>query len=467
MDSATMNPRVASRSLVESFGIASMVVLLGVGISWVALKNSTVQEVAELPPLPKFAWAQSAIATGTADMPLIEKAEAAFAAGRIAAPQGNSAFDFYREAVAADATDEAALGGLDRTIVYMLGSAESAVFRNEWAAAESMARQILAANPNHDDARDLLTRTLRFQKVEQLTAQAAGYLTAGALDAPRGENAVSSYRRLLRLDPENVAAVQGLDSIAQRFLASAQTSAFAGDLDAAQAFIARAQAVQPGYAGVEKTQKMVADWNKVSENQAMQSRLIAAALALQEDRLIAPKGDNALALYDEVLAADPQSEAANRGRELVAEALLDRAWTLLRAGESDSVSKVLSDAQAAGAESAQVAELEQELKYQRTLEKAREGEVEAVVAISALQAVKRVSPDYPRSARTEGLEGWVEVLFTVSAEGDVVEAQVSNSSDEVFDRNALAAIKRWRFKPLMQDGRPVPARTGVRFAFKP
>ncbi|MFK7913708.1 MAG: hypothetical protein AB8B93_07310, partial [Pseudomonadales bacterium] len=288
MDSATLNARVAPRSLLESFGIASLVVLLGVGVSWIALKNSSSQNIAELPPLPKFAWAQSALATSTADIPLVERAEAAFAAGRIAAPEGNSAFDFYRQAVAADAADTVAAAGLERTIIYMLGSAESAVFRNEWASAEHLARQILAADTEHADARGLLTRTLRFQKVEQLTAQAAGYLTRGALDAPRGENAVSSYRRILRLAPENIAATQGLNSIAQRFLANAQTSAFAGDLDTAKAFIARAEQVQPEYSGLAKTRKMVADWNKVNKNQALQSKLIAAAEALQQDRLIAP-----------------------------------------------------------------------------------------------------------------------------------------------------------------------------------
>lgn len=467
MDSATMTPRAEPRSLLESFGIASLVVLLGVGVSWVALKNSASENIAELPPLPKFAWAQSAIATGVADIPLIEKAESAFAAGRIAQPEGNSAFHFYRLAVAESPTDEAAVTGLQRTITYMLGSAESAVFRNEWGTAENLARQILAVQPDSASARGLLTRTLRFQKVEQLTSQAAGYLTSGALDQPLGENAVSTYRRILRLDETNVAATQGLNSIAQRFLASAQTSAFAGDLDSANAFIARAEAVQPEYAGLAKTRKMVSDWNAVNKNQALQSKLIAAAEALQEDRLIQPKGNNALALYNEVLAADPKSEAAARGRELVADALVDRAWTLLRAGDPDAANDLSGDAQAAGASNERLAELRQELEYQKTLAKAREGEFESIAAISTLEAIKRVSPDYPRKAAKGDLEGWVELLFTVSVEGDVVEAKVSQSSDAVFERSALAAIKRWRFEPMTRDGRPVPVRSGVRFAFKP
>ncbi|MGI9323610.1 MAG: TonB family protein [Pseudomonadales bacterium] len=467
MDSATTANHIEPRTLLESFGIASLVVLLGVGGSWIALKTGTPEASLELPPLPKFAWAQSAVATSSADIPLLEKAEAAFAAGRVSAPEGNNAFHFYRLAVEAEPDNAEALAGLERSMSYMLGNAESAVFRNDWATAEALARQILAAQADNADAGGLLTRTLRFQKIEQLTSLAASYLTASQLDSPKNENAVSVYRRILRLEGENPTALQGLDSIAQRFLASAQTAAFAGNLKDARDFIARAEAVNPEYSGLKKTRQMVADWKKVNQNQALQSKLIAAATALQEDRLVSASSENALALYDEVLAVDPQSEAAKRGRQLVADALVDRAWTLAQAGDRAAAEQMLAEAKIAGADGNRVAELEKEFAYQQTLADAREGNIDRLVSVSELNTLRRVSPDYPRGASEAGLEGWVELRFTISIEGDVVDAKVAKSSSDVFHRNALAAIKRWRFDPYQDAGRPVPVRSGIRFSFKP
>ncbi len=467
MGSMTASAELAPRSLLSSFGIASLVVVLGVAGAWVFIKSNSEQTVTALPPLPKFAWAQSAVATGNEDLPLLERAEAAFAAGRIAEPEGNNAFAFYSAAVAETPDDEAARAGLERTISYMIGTAESAVFRNEWSRAERLARQILAAAPSHQQAGSLLSRTLRFQKIEQLTAQAASYLASGQLDSPVSENAVSTYRRMLRLDGANVVAAQGLDTVAGRFLANAQTAAFAGELDQAKAFIARAEAVMPDHNGLQSTRKMIADWNKVNQNQALQSQLLAAADALQEDRLIGRGNDTALALYTEVLKSDPKSEAAQRGKLLVAEALLDRAWTQLRAGDRDAASVSMANARTAGAASASLLELEKELSYQTTLAKAREGEFDTTLPISSLKVVRRANPDYPKQAAKKDQEGWVEVMFTVSVDGEVVDAAVHKSSDSVFDRSALTAIERWRFEPYRENDRLVPVRSGVRFAFRP
>ncbi len=467
MDSVSTAPEIAPRSLLSSFGIASLVVVLGVASAWVVLKASSEQTVAALPPLPKFAWAQSAMVTSNEELTLLERAEAAFAAGRVTAPEGASAFHFYSMAVAENGEDEEAAAGLTRTISYIMGLAENAVFRNEWSKAESLARQILAVSPEHEQAGNLLSRTLRFQKIEQLTTQAAGHLARGQLDSPISNNAVSTYRRMLRLDPGNVVAVQGLETVAGRFLANAQTAAFAGDLNAAKDFIARAQAVSPEHSDIKRTQKMLADWNQVNRDQAMQKQLLAAADALQQDRLIGTGDDNALALYEKVLAADPKSEAATRGKQLVAEALVDKAWTQLRAGELEVANATMGDARSAGAKASALLELEKELTYQTTLANAREGQFDKTLPVSSLKVTRRESPEYPKLASKREIDGWVEVVFTVSVDGEVVDAKVHKTSEEMFNRSALQAIKRWRFEPYRENDRLVPVRTGVRFAFRP
>lgn len=75
----------------------------------------------------------------------------------------------------------------------------------------------------------------------------------------------------------------------------------------------------------------------------------------------------------------------------------------------------------------------------------------------------RVTPVYPRRALERGVEGWVILEFTVSTQG-TVENPVVIESDPAgyFDRAALNAIKKFKYKPTVIDGQP-KASHGVRF----
>jgi protein TonB len=80
----------------------------------------------------------------------------------------------------------------------------------------------------------------------------------------------------------------------------------------------------------------------------------------------------------------------------------------------------------------------------------------------------RVNPDYPQRAITRGLEGWVQVQFTITATGMVKDPVVVNAEPKnVFDDAALKAIARWRYNPKVENGGPVE-RVGVqtRLVFK-
>lgn len=67
-----------------------------------------------------------------------------------------------------------------------------------------------------------------------------------------------------------------------------------------------------------------------------------------------------------------------------------------------------------------------------------------------------VEPQWPREALLNGIEGWVEVRFTIGPDGRVSNARVVASEPRrTFDRSALRAIERWRFRPRVVDGRPV------------
>ena len=74
----------------------------------------------------------------------------------------------------------------------------------------------------------------------------------------------------------------------------------------------------------------------------------------------------------------------------------------------------------------------------------------------------RVNPQYPMRAQQRGIEGWVEVEFTIGRAGTVEAAFVTAARPSgVFDRAALRAVQRWRYRAKIQNGIAVE-RPGIR-----
>jgi periplasmic protein TonB len=69
-----------------------------------------------------------------------------------------------------------------------------------------------------------------------------------------------------------------------------------------------------------------------------------------------------------------------------------------------------------------------------------------------LVAIVRVEPAYPIRAAESGLEGYVIVRFDVNPDGTVTNATVVHSSHKVFEKAALKAAARFRYKARVVDG---------------
>lgn len=76
-------------------------------------------------------------------------------------------------------------------------------------------------------------------------------------------------------------------------------------------------------------------------------------------------------------------------------------------------------------------------------------------------------PVYPHDALMRGIEGWVEVGFTVRADGSTADVRVIESHPgRTFDHAAVAAVRRWRFVPPVVDGEPREVRSQQRITFR-
>jgi protein TonB len=69
--------------------------------------------------------------------------------------------------------------------------------------------------------------------------------------------------------------------------------------------------------------------------------------------------------------------------------------------------------------------------------------------------IVRVAPVYPARALSRGLEGYVDMQFTVTTTGTVQDPVVLFSTSSLFERAATRAVLKFKYKPRVVDGLPV------------
>lgn len=78
------------------------------------------------------------------------------------------------------------------------------------------------------------------------------------------------------------------------------------------------------------------------------------------------------------------------------------------------------------------------------------------------------APMYPSRAAEEGIEGWVQVEFTVTEQGTVDTDSITVldfEPSDVFNANSIRAASKFVFSPRMESGEPVPVE-GVQYLFR-
>jgi protein TonB len=95
-------------------------------------------------------------------------------------------------------------------------------------------------------------------------------------------------------------------------------------------------------------------------------------------------------------------------------------------------------------------------------------DVDSLLSLADLDQKPRAISQ-PNPALTADLRrkapGTVHVIFVVDQSGRVESPLVQKSTDPVFERPALAAIKRWKFEPGMKNGKPVRFKMRVPITF--
>jgi TonB family protein len=83
------------------------------------------------------------------------------------------------------------------------------------------------------------------------------------------------------------------------------------------------------------------------------------------------------------------------------------------------------------------------------------------------EVIQEVKPAYTAEAMRAKVQGVVWLECIVMPDGAVGSVKITKSLDPVFglDQQAIAAARKWRFKPGMRQGEPVPVIITIELTF--
>jgi protein TonB len=85
----------------------------------------------------------------------------------------------------------------------------------------------------------------------------------------------------------------------------------------------------------------------------------------------------------------------------------------------------------------------------------------------SLTRVSKLDVEYPSRALQNAVEGWVEIAYTVGADGTVSGVKVLNATPpHTFESSASKAVSHLRYQPVVQGGKAIAVGTQVRIVYR-
>ncbi|HWZ31029.1 MAG TPA: energy transducer TonB [Bryobacteraceae bacterium] len=86
--------------------------------------------------------------------------------------------------------------------------------------------------------------------------------------------------------------------------------------------------------------------------------------------------------------------------------------------------------------------------------------------VSPPSVLSKVEPEYSEDARKAKWQGTVTLQIVVDEHGNPQQMQVTRALGMGLDQKAMEAVSKWRFRPGMKDGKPVPVIATIEVNFR-
>jgi protein TonB len=411
--------------------LVAAVLLVATTVAWLSLRD----DASPAPPAQSTATGPRA-APSPATLPkdeLLDRARVAFHERRYTEPDRDNALHYYRSVLAQDPQDAEAREGIDRIGAVLEARLES------------------------------------------------------ALTERRVEQAARAIELLRSIRPDDTALAASAAQLAEQRVSAALAR---GDADEAGELLRAAVTAGVAPEQLARLRDQLARLD-ASRRAAQLTRLVRARI--RDGQLLSPPADSAKHFLGQLLGLPDGERLGAEVRAELARALAERAQRMEAQGKGDEAASLLAEARALGyvparrsagppaspsiATSIQGAAAESQASVARppvqvdvaaipvaTIAAPAEPEVSA----ADFRRTRYVAPTYPAQALARGLSGDVRVRIRVDTSGRVAEVQVLSANPPgVFEQAAVTAVRKWRFEPVMANGRAIEAGVTTTISFRP
>jgi TonB family protein len=306
---------------------------------------------------------------------------------------------------------------------------------------------------------------------------------------PEEYSAWTLYSRAAKAQPKNADAMAGLTKVADDLVRRGETALEQGRFDDARRIVERIRTALPAHPGAKalgvKIFPVLSPHLAAPESvkPAEQPRVARVELApaapakpavdplvqasdqfnaaMSAGRLLTPVETGAKHYLSVLIATNRDSELTHRARQSLSRELLSRASQSIEALDDEGATVWINEAESVGADADGVRKARNVLTERQI---ARESA--KPIPASSMKVVTYVAPVYPTRALDRGLQGWVDLEFTVGTDGRTRDIAVANASnDSLFRREAMEAVRQWQFEPRVFLNRTIDQRCFTRIRF--
>lgn len=272
---------------------------------------------------------------------------------------------------------------------------------------------------------------------EQLAEAARKAYAENRLYAPAGDNAVEYYLALRDKKQNDPSVASALTDLLPMTVIAVEQSVAREDFAEAQRLTALLEKADAQHPALARLKGSIASAQQAVAQRAEQQKLTAEEEAKRQQEI------------ERQRQLDQQRQQEEAARQLAAQQDAERRAAEQRAAEQRAAEQRAAEQRAA----------EQRAAEQRAQQPA--AAQTATASAADLRPISTPAPRYPPEALRAGTSGEVLVEFTVAPDGTVANARVVRANPpRIFDREAVNAVRRWRFQPV---GNAVTTRRTINF----
>lgn len=289
----------------------------------------------------------------------------------------------------------------------------------------------------------VVSATVAAMNPDQLRTEASKAYAENRLYAPAGNNAMEYYLALRDKQPADAGASSALTDLLPMTVIATEQGIAREDFAEAKRLAALIEKAEAQHPALSRLKAAIASSETALAARAETQKLTAEEEAKRQQEIVKKREEEQKKQQElqkqQAAAQSPAAAAAAAGAPAQSQAAAE--------AERQRVAAAEAERQRAAAAAA-----EQQRQQQAAAQPAAQP---ARAASSELRAISNPGPRYPQAAQRAGAAGSVQVEFTVNTDGSVsgvraVSTDGPRQYQREFEREALAAVKRWRFQPVAE-----------------